>query len=330
MARPKAKPVSKRGQRESEIRRILVLDALRGNAAPGIAAAGVLLFWVLFNAELVNVGPALTVTSLLVLFILLHFGLRDFLDERTPARIAIAVGVFAFVWLIGLGWPLHATVTPPPPLFAGELRANGEATKVALDGDGGQYRVVVSGHMPATNDKGSHGGTYKMRLKDDGSLDEIVQGDFSETWRRQRIGRKGGLPVRVIHNIAQHRITTAGHDLNVSLVELTGDVGSSVSIEIFKQAVSTMLLTAIGVVLITGALVVDAWRTEVKHDGMMTTETVAALLGISAFRAFGAAHPGFGDLLINGMLGGLVGAGFGALLWWLTGARIRKSLLPAT
>jgi hypothetical protein len=299
-------------------------------AAPGIAAAGILLLWVLFNAELLSVGPALTATGLLVLFIVIHFGLRDFLDERTPTMVAVGVGIFACVWLVGLGWPLHASVTPPPPLFVGELRTGTEPTKVPLDGNGGQYRVVVSGHMPATNDKSNHGGTYHLRLQDDGSLDQIVQGDFTETWRRQRIGRKGALPVRVIHNVAQHRFSSGtGHDLKLALVDLTGDVGSSVSVEVFKQAVSTILLTTIGVMLTAGALVVDALRADVTHEGLMTIETLAALVGIAAFRSFGGAHAGFGDLLINALLGAVPGAALGALLWRSTGAQIRKMLPSA-
>jgi hypothetical protein len=52
-------------------------------------------------------------------------------------------------------------------------------------------RVVVTGHMPASNDKGNHGGTYHLRVKDDAS-DQIVEGAFTEAWRRQRIGRRGG------------------------------------------------------------------------------------------------------------------------------------------
>jgi hypothetical protein len=256
--------------------------------------------------------------------------LRDFLHERTSATVAIGVSLFAVVWLIGLGWPLHATITPPTPLFVGEVHKGAAPTAVSLNGEPGQYRVVVNGHLPMTADRASHGGTYHLRVKDDGSLDSVVQGDFTETWRRQRIGRRGGLPVRVVHSVAQHRISSdSGHDLNIALVDLSGDAGNSVGVEVFKQAVSTGLLAGIGVVVTAGAIAIDAWRTDVSHEGLMTIETLAALGGVAAFRAFGAAHPGFGDLVINGLLGALPGAAAGAALWRAAGSQARKLMAAA-
>lgn len=330
MARAKAKSSSQRARHESEIRRLVILDTLRGLAVPGVAMAGVLVLWVLCNAGLLDVGPALTATSLLVLFMVAHFGLRDFLHEQTPVIVAVGVAVFACAWMAGLGWPLHATITPPPPLFVGELRAGAPASTVPLNATPGQYRVVVSGHLPAAADKASHGGTYRLHVKDDDGLDQVVAGTFSESWQRKRLGRRGGVPVRVAHSVAQHRIQSgSGHDLNIALLELTGDVGSSVGIEVFKQAVSRALLTTIGVVLTTAALIVDAWRTDVTHEGLMTIETLAALGGVIAFRAFGAAHAGFGDLFVNGVMGAVPGAAVGAILWRVAGAPVRKLLRSA-
>lgn len=327
MARTKTKPVSRRARHETEIRRLVVLDALRGMAGPGLAAAAILILWVLFNAELMNVGPALTATGVLVLFIIAHFGVRDFLSEHTPMTVAAFVAAFACIWMIGMGWPLYATINPGLPLFAGELQPGAAPSTVPLRGDAGQYRVVVTGHLPAGSDRANHEGQYNLRVQDDAGLDRLVHGELSESWQRKRIGRRGNLPVRVAHNVAQHRIESdSGHDLSIRLLDLTGDAGRSLSVEVFKQAVSTVVLTTIGVVLTAGALVVDAWRADVAYEGLMTIQTVAVLAGLAAFRAFGSAHAGFGDLLINGLLGAVPGAGVGTLLWRVAGARVRKAL----
>lgn len=325
MARAKAKPVSRRAQHESQIRRMVVLDALQGMGVPAIAAAGIFVLWVLFNAELLHVGVALSMVGILALFIMAHFGLRNFLSERTSTLVAAGVGVFALAWIVGLGWPLHATINAPPPVFAGELKVNAAPSTVPLNGATGQYRIVVSGHVPQTNDRASHGGHYRIHVNDDANLDSVIEGDFSENWQRQRIGRRGGLPVRVVHSVTQHRIiSSSGHDLSLALAELNGNAGTSVGVEVFMQAVSTTLLAAIGLVLTAAALVVDALRADATREGVMTMETLAAVGGIAAFRAFGAAHAGFGDLLVNGLVGGVPGAAAGALLWRVAGAHVRK------
>jgi hypothetical protein len=324
MARAKAKPVARRTQ-EARIRHLFVLDALRGLSASGIAAAAIFILWVLFNAELLSAGPALTLTGLLGLFIAMHMGLRDFLSEHTPRLVSIVVVVFACAWLAGLGWPLSASINPPPPLFSDELRAGGPSATVPVNGNAGQYRIVVSGHLPQTNEQTGHNGHYRLRVNDGADVDRIVEGDFTENWRRQRIGRRGGLPVRVVHSVVQHRLTLGGgHDMSLALTELSGNVGSSVHVEVYRQAVSTSVLTAIGIVLAAGALVLDGWRVDAVREGLMTIETLAAFGGVAAFRSFGAANPGFGDLLVNMLIGVVPGAAAGALLWRTAGASLRR------
>jgi hypothetical protein len=317
---------SRRTRHESAIRRILVLDALRGMGATAIAVAAILILWVLFNAELMSVGPALTATALMILLILAHSGVRDFIHERTPKRVAVAVGLFACAWLIGLGWPLLTAVNPPPPLFVGELHRGSAPATVRLD-EAGHYRVVVTGHLPAAADRSSHAGTYQLRMQDGGALDQVVRGEFTESWRMRRLGRRGSVSTRIAHSVTQHRIASEnGGVLSLTLLDLSGDVGSSVSVEVFKQPVSSTIMTALGIVLTAGALAVDAWRFDVAHDGLMTIETTAALGGLAAFRAFGAAHAGFGDLFVNGLLGAIPGAAVGAMLWRAAGVRARTFL----
>jgi len=54
--------------------------------------------------------------------------------------------------------------------------------------------------------------------------------------------------------------------------------------------------------------------------------TLAALAGVAAFRAFASARPGFGELIVYGGLGTLIGLAAGAGLWRLMRVYLRRLL----
>src|SRR5262249_47958828 len=145
---------------------------------------------------------------------------------------------------------------------------------------------------------------YELHVGDGADLDRVFAGDFSETYKQQRIGRRGGVPVRVVHAVEQHRITSSsGKDLSLSLADLKPEQGS-VTVEVFRSPVSLLMLAIIGVILTVAALVVDVLRPDTPSDGLMTIETISAVVALIAFRQLAHAHPAFGDLIIDGALAG--------------------------
>jgi len=325
MAKPKAKPSppSRRAKQAVQIRRLVVLDALRSWVVPSVAAGGIFVVWVLTSAELMPMAAGLTVAGGLILFIALHAALRAFIDERTAATRAALVGAFAVAWAGVAFYALYSTVNPPPPLFTSELKAQAPPVTVPLQGVAGSYRIVVEGHFLPSKEQASQSGHYRLRVAD--GTEKMIEGDFTEGWRRQRLGRRGSVPVHTVHALGQHTVDSASGDrLTLELTEVSAGIRDTVTVQVYRAAFSTTLLAAFGALLVAAALVIDAWRGTEPGDALMTMETLAVVLGIAAFRSFAPPRPSFGDLIVNGLLGAIAGVPAGALLWRLTRTRLRR------
>jgi len=297
MVKTRTTTASRRTKQAAKVRHLLVLDALRSSVVPTIAAGLILAVWVLLSVDLITSRLALSIAVALMLFIALHAGLSPFLDGGTTLGIAGAVIIFACAWSLIIFWPFHHTIDAPPPVFAGEIHAAKPPVMVPLHGEGGRYRIVIRGYFPPSSAQATRAAHYRLHVVDGAGLDLVLDGDFTDTWRQRRLGRRGRFPVHIVKDITQHKIESAsGQDLTLALTETSGGMSNVVSVEISAVAFALPLFAALGAVLTAAALVIDTWRPIVPRNGIMTMETLAALFGGAAFGSFAGWRPGFVDL----------------------------------
>jgi hypothetical protein len=325
MVKTRTTTTSRRAKQAAKVSHLLVLDALRSGVVPTIAAGLILAVWVLLSVDLIASRLALSIAAALVLFIALHAGLSPFLDEGTKLGIAGAVITFACVWSLIIFWPLHHTIDAPPPVFAGEIHTGKPPVVVPLHGEAGRYRIVVRGYFPPSSAQATQAGHYRLNVVDGAGLNLVLEGDFTDTWRQRRLGRRGRFPVHIIKDITQHKIESAsGQDLTLALTETSGGMSNVVSVDIAAVGFALPLFAALGAVLTGAAVVIDAWRPIVPRNGIMTMETLAALFGGAAFCSLSGWRPGFLDLSVSAFVGVVVGVPAGTILWRLAGARVQR------
>jgi hypothetical protein len=327
MAKTRTTSTSGRTKQAAQIRHLLVLDALRSGIVPTIAGGLILAVWVLLSVDLIGSKLALSIAAALVLFITLYAGLSPFLDEGTKLGVAGAVITFACAWSLIIFWPLHHTIYAPPPVFTGEIHAGRPPVMVPLHGEAGRYRIVLRGYFPPTSAQTTRAAHYRLHVLDGAGLDVVLEGDFTDTWRQRRVGRRGRFPVHVVSDISQHKIESAsGKDLSLALTETGGGMSDVVSVEVAAAGFALPLFAALGAVLAAAALVIDTWRPTVPRNGIITMETLAALVGGAAFSSLAGWRPGFVDLVVSVFAGVVVGAPAGAILWRVASAPVQRLL----
>jgi nitrate reductase NapE component len=311
--RPAAGRATTRTRQAAQIRRFVVLDFLRGPAIPFAAGALGFVVWVASNAELLAARSAVTFAGGLALLVGLHLTIRDFFSEKTPIVRAAVVGAFAIAWAFLAFYPFYDAVNPPTPLLQTELRPSAPPTTVPLHGAAGRFRVIVEGHFPPKAGE-SHKAGYRISVGQGEKTAEIVEGEFSESWTRRRLGRRGSVQAPIMHSVAQHMVeSAAGEDFTLHLDEIGTEAQDSVTVSVYSSTFPAGVFVALEFGLVGVALVLDAWRG--GKDGAVTTGTIAAFLAVAAFRYFASPRPGFGDLVVFGGAGTLAGALLGNLIW---------------
>ncbi len=318
---PKGTP---RARQQVNIGRALFFEALHGWIVPlGVGGLG-LSAWVAYNIEIIRPESAVTLGGGLALLVALYVGLRRYLDERTARPAALLVAGFSAVWALITFIPFYRAVNLPPPVLATELRAAAPAVPVPLHGQAGPYRVVVEGHFRPTEEHNSRSAHYRMLIGGSAG-DQALEGDFTERWGRQRLGRRGSAPVQRLHDIGQHAVESPdGADLTLALESMSPTATDSVTVRVYPATFPNNLFAGLSVLLVAAALIVDALQGFDPGSPIMTCTTLCALFGVYAFRSFAAARPGFGDLLVYGALGSVAGMGLGTVLWRIARPSLRR------
>ncbi|HUI27712.1 MAG TPA: hypothetical protein VL403_16635 [Candidatus Kryptonia bacterium] len=287
---------------------LTILDAVRTWVVPAVTAPLALVLYVLFNVEVIEREAAVSALGLLVIVTVLWIGVRGFISERTGTRLAALLTAYVAVWSIATALPFLAIVNPGPPLFKAPLHAN-ESVTLPVAGHTESYRLVVEGGFAPSAGQSARLAHYRLTLSGSGSGEQVLEGNFSERFLQQRLGRRGTATVRDLHTATQHSIEAAGQPLMVTLNELAPpDVIASLTIQLFPERFPQLLFLGLGVVLVAASAVVDRWRPRDQTEGLMTTVTLGTLLSIVALRWWGGPHPGFGQLAVEGLLGGVAGS----------------------
>ena len=325
MARARSKSPVAKPRTSQQIERALLFERLRGPVFPGVIAALLILGWVLVGAGALAPAPVVTAVGGLLLLLLLFFGLRDFLDDRTPAARAAILVAFAGLWAAGTFFPYERAVNLRPALATHDLQPGGAPWLVPLGGVAGRYRVVVEGHFPSTEERASQSIRYDLGVQSGSAPEQTFSGNFTEKWGSQRLGRRGSAPVHLVRSVAQHTVDApGGEDLKVRLEELSPPRSEAITVHVHPDGFPTLAVVGIGIALTAAAFVVDLWRLELVPgaDGLMTIFTLASLFTIAALRRFAPPQPGLGDLVFNGAIGA-VGGWLGGIVLWNAGKRWR-------
>ena len=307
---------------ESKLRRLVVLDLLKGWTIPLIALGVAVLFWPLSIAGLVEAAPAIGVTAAALLVAALHTGLADFFDERTTTVTAATLIAFAALWAFVVYTPFEAKLSPGHELFAAQLPLHGAPATVPIAGTAGNYRMVVEGNLGTSADHASRSAHYQIGVTADGSTAQTIEGDFSDRWSQRRSGRRGVSNVHVSHTAHEHPLTSEnGADFHVALESLSPGAHDAVGVRIYRDTFPAPLFIGLGTALAAAAIVIDTWRFTDPQDLLLTSITLGSLLAVASFQHFAPPHPGFGDLAFNGAVGAIAGVAGGRVL-----ARVGQAL----
>lgn len=311
--------VGRKPIQSAPLTRLVVRDALHSWVVPTTAAAISFTAFVLYSAEVVEEPVAVTTVGIASLLTLLFFGLRSFLADHLGSRTGATLVGFAALWLLASSYPFYRTINPGTPVFSTGLSRGGPPITLPLGGRPGRYDLVVEGHFLPAEGRTNRTGAYSLALGHDGATDRVLQGAFSETWGTQRVGagRRSSLvpSLRQTNQVREPIDIPAAQAVTLQLTELSPGVRDQVSVRLYTESVPRWGLLALGLLALAGAIVTDAWRPKGASEGLMTTMTVAAFVGIAIFRVSSPGTPGFPQLVVAALMGTLGGAVGGSLLW---------------
>jgi hypothetical protein len=309
----------------ANLTQLRIVHAFRTWLVPALAAPAALVVYVLNSADLMERLPAVATIGLLGLATALWAGLRGFISGTTRGRLALGLLGYAALWLCGIAWPFLVVLDPGPPVFGTQMHAQ-QTTPLPADLAAGRYRLLVQGTLASAQVRGSRQAHYRAVLKV-GEYSETIEGDFTERYLQQRLGRRGRTTVRDVHTDHVHRITlTNGRPAELTLSDVTpADVVTNVTVTVYRDRFPLLPFVALALVLGAGAVVIDRQRPREQSEGLLTTLTASAVFAVTSLAWTGGAHPGVGQLAVNTVIGALAGTVCALLLARLTRPWLARS-----
>ena len=321
MPKRKASPQRVKNQ-NAAIRRIMILDALKGWAIPLPLAAVGLVVWVTYQIELLPGGLAASLIGGVAILAALYAGLRDFLDEKTDRRTALLVGAFALTFAVVGFFLISRIVNWPSPVFTSEVKAQADAVVVPLHHEPGPYRLLVEGRFPPGAQGVHRIAHYEIDLED-GGQHQRLEGEFSDEWARRRVGRRGSANVHLVHDVVEHRVSAShGDDLSLRLESISAEAGNSVTVEVYHVEFPQIVFIGFSILMTLAALFVDARREDDSYAA--TAATLSLVAAIAAMQAWSEPKAGVGALAAYIALGTIVGLPLASLLWRFAGPYARR------
>jgi hypothetical protein len=312
----------------ASLTRLTMIDALRTWVVPALTLPAAMIIYILYNLDLIDRVASVSATGVLALATVLWAGLRGFISERTSGRLTLLLIGYAAIWGVGTIIPFEAVIEPGALLLSRQLRPH-ESVPLPIEGHPGRYRLIVEGTFAANQTHGNRFAHYRLALAAGDAPTRLLEGDFSEEFVQQRLGRRGTTTVRDLHTAEVHDFSVADPGgLRLSVNDISPpDAISTISVELYRQRISPAILVGIGLLLIAGAVVIDAWRPRDQAEGLLTTLTLGTLVTITTLGSWGGPHPGIGQLAIQSLLGAIAGGLAAMVLGPLTRPLVRR--LPA-
>lgn len=296
----------------------MVQEALETWLIPVVALAAAALFASLAGMDVwpQSLGVLGVGASLLVLVLFAAF--RGYVFGADPLRRNASLG-FCAVWFLLLLASFYDHVFPGPPIAAGALHPGGESVDVPGPG---LRAIVVDGRFVTGEGQGNRLGHYRLEASEDRGAPRVLEGDFEDSFARQRVGRRGSATVEIQHTSQRH-LLRVGERARLHLVEIDKSLEPVLSVEAYRAA-SPWLLSLLGVVGIVAALVMEKWF---DGDGTALMAVAVSFFVVDQYERWGAPHPQMKSLIGAILVGSFIGAPLAAIAWrvvprrWIVHAR---------
>jgi len=300
---------------------LLVLDALRTWVIPAAASAVIVAAAALSITGLVSGAGALAVAIVAALVLLLYIGERPLLAPDAPRRDQLLGAALGVVWLAACYLPFYTRIFPGAPLLdAVEIKADGTGLPLRIPAAGHPtIDLVLEGKLPPNPTGGAAPPVhYRLMLEGQG-VRSVVEGQFDDTLKTQRLGRRGTTVVHQSHDSELRVLANPGReDLTVTQVTLEPPTAPAVTLSAFAHPLPGPVILGLAAAALLAAVVAfDRLGAVAGTDGALTLATAAVIGAAVIFWTSNAVHPDFRTLVGSAIFGGPVGFAAGALLWWV-------------
>jgi len=278
---------------------------------PTVALAVAALFWLLSAIDVwsepvavVGVGASLLVLALFAAF-------RPYLFSENPRHRHAALA-FAVTWGILLFTSFYRYNFPGTPLAGGVLRAGGEAIPLPA----GLVAVVADGHFVAAQSQGNRLGHYRIEIAPASGSSFAIDGNFEDSFARQRLGRRGSTTVEIQHTSQRH-VVSVPSEARLRVTDMDPSLDPALRVSVYRAA-NPWFVPIVGIVGMVIALVLEKW---LDGDGSVTMAAAVTFFVVDQYLRWASPHPQLRSLIGAILVGGFIGAPLAALLWRLVPRR---------
>jgi hypothetical protein len=294
-----------RSTQSPPIFRAMVVDALESWVVPTLSLTAGALFWLLSAIDVWPESIAVVGVAGSLLVLALFAALRQHLFAEDARRRYAAIG-FGLAWGVLLFVAFYVDNFPGAPTVGGVLRPGGEAISVPA----GTHAMVVDGRFVATQGQGNRLGHYRLEIVPRDGAPSALDGDFEDSFARQRLGRRGTTLVEIQHTSQRHFITLPTAS-TVRLGEVDPSLEPEVRIAVYP-AMNRWLFPVLGVAGMIMALVFEKWF---DGDGSVTMAACVTFFVVDQYLRWASPHPQLRSLIGAVLVGGFIGAPLAAVVW---------------
>lgn len=269
-----------------------------------LAAAGI--FWALAAFEIWSDSTAVLGVGTALLLLTMFASFQQHFFSSDARRRWSSIG-FAAVWGALVLSSFYAHIFPGAPVATGILEVGGQPLTLPA---AGRYAVVVDGHFLSAEGQGNRLGHYRLDAVSGGETRETINGDFEDSFARQRLGRRGSTVVEVQHT-AQRHVVTVPDGTSIRAAEIDKTLDPSLRVAVYP-ALAPWVFPVFGVAGLVFALALEKW---LDGDGSATMGVAVSFFTVDQYLRWASPHPQMKTLIGFVLVGGIIGAPLAAVLW---------------